>query len=256
MPRYFEYFLGYVCNSGAGPNIEFCGEVSGRLGNAVSARGRVRPVVPRASVRRRARVRSVRHWARGVSLPWQIIHLSPTLPPSFGVIDSWQTTADRAGSPHALRTRQLGAPSPPRDLRPHPPTPCPRGPPAPRTGPVYTTVQWTAVSVIIVRAKSDLTVLRCDHPVQFMAQPRVRCDRRRRRPATRHTAAETRDTPLDHATVPRASDGRRYHPFTWPRQHSTHQSNHDHPIYNQRVTQAYKQYTSFAKTRNATLTRS
>ncbi|KAK9873605.1 hypothetical protein WA026_023162 [Henosepilachna vigintioctopunctata] len=34
----------------------------------------------------------------------QIIHFSPTLPPPNGLIDSWQTTADRAGSPHALRT--------------------------------------------------------------------------------------------------------------------------------------------------------
>lgn len=49
--------------------------------------------------------RSNSHWIAGVVQPWQIIHPSPTLPLPTAVIDSWQTTADRAGSPHALRTR-------------------------------------------------------------------------------------------------------------------------------------------------------
>lgn len=38
-----------------------------------------------------------------------IIHPSPTLPPPSTVIDSWQTTADGAGTPHALRTTAFTA---------------------------------------------------------------------------------------------------------------------------------------------------
>lgn len=79
------------------------------------------PIAATADVRARAH-RPISHWLRGVANRWQIIHLSPTLPPPTAVIDSWQTTADRAGTPHALsvhgtaqhhRKRQLA------DLRQH-----------------------------------------------------------------------------------------------------------------------------------------
>lgn len=65
--------------------------------------------------------RSNSYWIAGVVQAWQIIHPNPTLPLPTAVIDSWQTTADRAGSPHALRTRHGATQhpnSPPHDPEP------------------------------------------------------------------------------------------------------------------------------------------
>lgn len=61
-------------------------------------RRRCRYLVALAAGRARAqRCRS--HWRRGVA---SVIHRSPTLPPPTAVIDSWQTTAERVATPHAL----------------------------------------------------------------------------------------------------------------------------------------------------------